>query len=178
MLALPTAGVSVSGSIVHEAREEGGGIAVNDDIIMNKSRIVEHTFKLIVRARGQVEDVAGWFGALGRILARPRGYHGALSAVVGILFRVEGSGGDVEAEDGALEDLVRGFGLVGGDFVAGLVDAREGVVAVLAYLATDVAGVDDDIGVAGGAEGGALAIVYGEGSAFAADPCDGKTKTG
>lgn len=55
---------------------------------------------------------------------------GGISGVDGDLAR-----GDVEAGDGAAEELERGDGLIVGDFVAGLVDAREREVAVLARLA-------------------------------------------
>lgn len=55
---------------------------------------------------------------------------GGISGVDGDLAR-----GDVEAGDGAAEELERGNGLVVGDFVAGFVDAREREVAVLARLA-------------------------------------------
>jgi len=66
--------------------------------------------------------------------------------------------------------LVRGCGLVRGDFVAGFVDAREGEVAVLTDLATGVGGVGTDAGVAGCAEGGGGGVVYGEGDEFTAVP--------
>lgn len=45
------------------------------------------------------------------------------------------AGGDVEHVDGAVEEGEGGDGLVVGDLVAGLVDAREAEVAVLARLA-------------------------------------------
>lgn len=80
------------------------------------------------------------------------------------------TGGNVEAEDGAVKDAEGGFGLVGGDLVAGLEDAGEGEVGVLADLAADVGGVGLDVLVAGGVEGGRVAVVDGEGVGFAADP--------
>ena len=55
---------------------------------------------------------------------------------------------DIPVEQRAHENLIGGFGLVGGDFVAGLVDAGEGEVAVLADLAAGVGGVGLDAGVA------------------------------
>ena len=59
-----------------------------------------------------------------------------------------------------MEDLVGCFGLVGGDLVAGLVDACKGVVAMLTDLAANVGAVDLDVGVAGVAEGLGLAVFY------------------
>lgn len=55
----------------------------------------------------------------------------------------------------------------------GLVDAREGQVAVLPHLAARVGAVGADGGVAGGGEGGGQAGVYGEGDEFAAVPWGG-----
>ena len=46
-----------------------------------------------------------------------------------------GAGGEVEAEDGAVEQGERGEGLVKGDFVPGLEDAGEGEVCGLFQLA-------------------------------------------
>lgn len=69
-------------------------------------------------------------------------------AVIGSFAGALQAGGDVFVEERAREDLVGGGGLVGGDFVAGLVDAGEGEVAVLADLAAGVGGVGGDAGVA------------------------------
>lgn len=77
---------------------------------------------------------------------------------------------DVQAEDGALEDFEGGFGLVGGDFVPSLVDAREGEVAVLPHLAADVAAVGLDVLVPSGMERCRLAVVDRKRVCFAADP--------
>jgi hypothetical protein len=57
--------------------------------------------------------------------------------------------------------------------VAGLVDAGEGEVAVLADLAACVGGVGLDAGVAGGGKGLRSGMVYGEGDEFAAVPMRG-----
>ena len=73
---------------------------------------------------------------------------GAFGGVVGFIVCGDSAGCDVGSEDGAGEDLVGGFGLVGGDFVAGLEDAGEGEIAVLTDLAACVGGVGGDIGVA------------------------------
>lgn len=155
-----------------QAREQSGRIGIDDDPVVDERGVVQHGTVLVVGARGQIEDVARGLGIRGRDLVRARREHVAGGTVVGVgaVLRVRGPRGDVEAEDGPLEDLVGCFGLVGGHFVARLEDAREGVVAVLPHLSARVAAVDHDVGVAGGAERGALAVVYGEGGAFAADP--------
>ena len=59
----------------------------------------------------------------------------------------DAAGCDVEVEQGAGEDAVGGFGLVGGDGVARAVGADEGEVAVLAHEAADVGIVGVDVGV-------------------------------
>ena len=146
------------------------GIAVDDDVIMHQGRPVHHGVKLVVGAGDQVQDIARGLRARRRGLPDLRRHQLALGAIVWRSLRVDGPGGDVEAEDGTLEDTVSGFGLVGGHFVARLVDAREAVVAVLPDLAADVAAIDDDVGVSCSAEGGALAVVDREGGLFAADP--------
>jgi hypothetical protein len=56
---------------------------------------------------------------------------------------------DVVALDDAAEDGEGGFGLVEGDDVASVEDAREGQVAVLAYVTAYVGLVDDDVCVSG-----------------------------
>lgn len=57
------------------------------------------------------------------------------------------AGCDVEIEQGAGEDAVGGFGLVGGDGVARAVGADEREVTVLAHEAADVRIVGLDVGV-------------------------------
>ena len=76
--------------------------------------------------------------------------------------------GDVELVDGAVEDLQRRDRLVKGDLVAGLVDAREGEVAVLARLAV-LDAVDHHGRVAGGREVGGVRVVGGEGDSLTAE---------
>ena len=71
-----------------------------------------------------------------------------LRGVFGVVVCGDSAGCDIRSEDGAGEDLVGGFGLIGWDFVAGLEDAREGEIAILPYLAAYVRGVGGDIGVA------------------------------
>lgn len=106
-------------------------------------------------------------------MARAQRVVGALGAVARVGVDVEGAGGDVLAADGAVEDAVGGFGLVGGHLVAGLEDAREGEVAVLPDQAARVGGVGDDVGVAGGTEGGVARVGDLEGDGFAAEPWGG-----
>ena len=48
---------------------------------------------------------------------------------------------NVVTEDGALEDAVGGFRLIGRHFMPRLIDSRKGEVAILADLPTDIAGV-------------------------------------
>lgn len=108
-------------------------------------------------------------------MARAQRVVGALGAVAPVGVDVEGAGGDVLAADGAVEDAVGGFGLVGGHLVAGLEDAREGEVAVLPDQAARVGGVGDDVGVAGGAEGGVARVGDLEGDGFAAEPWGGRS---
>lgn len=84
------------------------------------------------------------------------------------------TGGDVVAVDGALEDGESGQGLVVGDFVAGIVDAREGEGAGLLCLAVhdEVGGGDVDVAGGGVGAGDTDGVVDG----FAAEPvaCFGK----
>lgn len=97
----------------------------------------------------------------------------AVGAVSGILERRDAPRRDVHVEEGALKDAEGGFGLVGGDLVAGLVDAAEGEVAVLTDLAADVGRVDLEVGVAGGVEGRGGGVVDGERDGLAAEPVAG-----
>lgn len=112
-------------------------------------------------------------GILRRLLSRRPTIARPLCAVALVGVDVDGSRGDIHAEDGACEDAVGGFGLVGGDFVAGLEDAGEGEVAVLADETAGVGAVCDDGGVAGRGVGGLLGIGDFEGGGFAAEPCLG-----
>ncbi len=144
---------------------------------MNESGAVQDGVVLVIEAVGEIERIARRLRVRGRIL-ESLGRHDIPSGVVDgsdILVR----GGcrcldcpcrNVEAEEGALKDLIGCFGLVGGDFVTGLVHTCEGVVAVLANLPTDIAAVYLDVGVAGCAEGAAVAVFYCQGGSFAADP--------
>ena len=94
-------------------------------------------------------DVAGAGLAFGGFVG-VRGVLGAGGAVGGEVDRL--AGGEFGAEDDAGEEGEGGFGLVGGDLVAGVVDAGEGEVGVLSDGTADVAAVDDELGVAGGGE--------------------------
>lgn len=89
---------------------------------------------------------------------------GAIGGVDGNLAR-----GDVEARDGAAEELERGDGLVVGDFVAGLVDARKGEIAVFARLAV-LDAVDGEWHIARGVEFVTVRPLRAEGDGFAAEP--------
>lgn len=77
--------------------------------------------------------------------------------------------GDVPAVDGTVEELQSSDGLVVWDLVAGLVDAGEGEVAVLAGL-TVLDAVDGHGGVARSAEIGCVGVVRCEGDGFSAEP--------
>lgn len=117
------------------------------------------------------EDVARWCGRGGHVVFDLKCRRRAVGAVIGGAgVGVDFARGDVEAEDGALEDFEGGFGLVGGDFVPSLVDAREGEVAMLPHLAADVAAVGLDVLVPSGMECCRLAVVDRKRVCFAADP--------
>lgn len=79
------------------------------------------------------------------------------------------AGGGVEAVDGAVEQGKRGNGLVVWDLVAGLIDAREGKVAVFARLAV-LDAVDDHGHVARCAELLRVGVFGLETYGFAAEP--------
>lgn len=83
---------------------------------------------------------------------------GTLRGIFRVVVCGNGTGCYVVSEDGAGEDLVGGFGLVGWYFVAGLEDAREGEIAILADLAAYVRGVGGDVGVSRVMEFLALAV--------------------
>lgn len=76
---------------------------------------------------------------------------------------------DVPAIEGAVEHGQRGLGLVVRDLVAGLVDAEEAEVSVLAHLAVFGA-VDGEGLVAGGGEFGGVGVVEGQRDCLAAEP--------
>lgn len=103
-----------------------------------------------------------------RALDRP-GVRRAVRGVVGG-GGVDGARGDVEVVQRAVEHLVRRLGLVRGDLVAGLVDAREGQVPVLPHLAPDVRVVDHDVRVPGRVEGVRVRIVDRQAHGLAAEP--------
>lgn len=77
---------------------------------------------------------------------------------------------DAEAVDRPLEHDERGQRLVVRDEVAGLVDAQEGEVAVLADGAV-LGAVDDEGRVAGAAEGGGVGVVDLEGDGSVCAGC-------
>lgn len=110
---------------------------------------------------------------LRRLLSRPPTITRPLGTVTLVTVDIDGTRGDIHAEDGAGEDAVGGFGLVGGDFVASLEDAGEGEVAVLADETAGVGAVGEDGGVAGGGVGGLLRVGDFERGGFAAEPCLG-----
>lgn len=105
---------------------------------------------------------------LGHLVLPGPGTWGSIRAVA--LVGDDLARGDVLAEHATLEDLVDGLGLVGGDGVAGIKDAGEGHVAVLADQAAIVRRVSDDVGVAGGAEGRGGRVVDGERDVLDTDP--------
>lgn len=107
---------------------------------------------------------------LGRLLSGTQRIARSLRAVGLVGVDVDDAGGDILAEDGAGEDGVGGFGLVGRDLVAGLEDPGEGEVAVLADETAGVGAVGRDGGVAGGGVGGLSRVGDLEGGGFAAEP--------
>lgn len=154
-----------------QAGEQGRRIPVNDDIIVDEGRAVEDGVERVVGASGKGgEDVACGSRGGRHIVFDLEAGGGAGGAVAGGGFRVDFARGNIKSEDGALKDLVGGFGLVGWDFVTGLVDAREGKVAVLADLAADVAAVGLDVLVTCGVERGGLTIIHRQRVCFTADP--------
>lgn len=150
-------------------------VSIDEYIVPHKRRPIHHTLKLLIGTRGpEREDIALIrVRVIGRSLPRAQRIAGTLGAVVRVRVDVDSARGDVLPEDGAGEDTVGGFGLVGRGFMAGLEDAREGKVAVLADEAAGVGGVGDDVGVAGSAEGRIARVGNLEGDGFGAEPCGG-----
>lgn len=147
-------------------------VAVDDDVIVYESRAgKDRRVRLVVARSNRIEDVACWRGRRRSDILDLKRRRRACRTVVRGGLGVDFSCGDIEAEDGPLENLEGGFGLVGRDLVAGLIDARKGKVAVLADLAADVAAVDLDVLVAGRVEGGSFAIVHGQRVFFSTNPC-------
>ena len=94
-------------------------------------RPINHTLNLRLRTRRkQIQHIAQpRHRSRDLILRRPTRAR-ALSAVVRARRHIPRR--DILAEQRAVENPIRGLGLVGGDFVAGFEDAAEGQVAVLA----------------------------------------------
>ena len=95
---------------------------------------------------------------------------GSLRGIVRVVVCGDGAGCYVVSENGAGEDLIGGFGLVGWDFVAGLENTREGEIAILPDLAAYVRVVGGDVGVSRVVEFFALAVGYVQRHVFAAEP--------
>ena len=126
---------------------------------MHQPRPIKHTRLLIIRTRRiKSKHIAlrTWTSQV--LVLDLKSGAGSLRGVVGVVVCGDGAGCDVVSEDGAGEDLVGGFGLVGWDFVAGLEDTREGEVAILPDLAADVGVVGGDVGVSRVVEFFALAV--------------------
>lgn len=140
---------------------------------MHHRASILHHRHLLIRARApQRQNIALMpIRIFRRLLSGAQARRRSLGAITRIRVDVNHTSRDILPEDGAVEDPVGGFGLVGRDFVAGLENAGEGEVAVLADETAGVGGVGDDGGVAGGGVGGFLGVGDCERCRLAAEPC-------
>lgn len=155
----------------HQLREQRRRILVLHNIPTNRRTPIQKCPNLLlgtstprIKRIAKLQRLLKLLAPLSQRIPRP------LRTIIAALPGAFEACGDVFVEQRAHEDLIRGFGLVGGDFVAGLVDAGEGEVAVLADLAAGVGGVGLDAGVAGGSEGVGGGVGDCEGDEFAAVP--------
>ena len=126
---------------------------------MHQPRSIKHTRLLIICTRSvKSKHIALGTGTSQVLVHNLESRAGSLCGIVRIVVCGDGAGCDVVSEDGAGEDLIGGFGLVGWDFVARLEDTREGKIAILPDLAAYVGVVGGDVGVSGVVKFLALAV--------------------
>ena len=126
---------------------------------MHQPRPINHTRLLIIRTRSiKSKYIALGTGTSQVLVLDLESRAGSLRGIVRVVVCGDGAGCYVVSEDGAGEDLVGGFGLVGWDFVAGLENTREGEIAILPHLTADIRVVGGDVGVSGVVEFFALAV--------------------
>jgi hypothetical protein len=134
----------------HQLREQNRRIPILHNPTTNRTTPIKQCPNLLLRtSRPGIKRVAKLQRLLDLLAPELQRIARPLRAIITPFACVFEAGGDVAIEQCSCEDLVCGLGLVGGDFVAGLVDAGEGEVAVLAHLAAGVCGVGEDGGVAG-----------------------------
>lgn len=139
----------------HQLREKLRRISILNNIPTNRHAPILHTLNLLLStSRSRIKNITELQRLLELLTPLRKRIRRPFTRIIPPSTGVLRARRDVLVEERAHENLVGRFGLVGGHFVAGLVDAGEGEVAVLPHLAAGVGVVGEDGAVAGGGEGG------------------------